>query len=422
MLGVASSALGQAQEKVLYSFCSAANCTDGAAPHGKLVSDGTGKVYGTTSNGGAYQEGTVFQLSPSNGAWTGTVLYSFCVNDVENCPDGGEPMAGPTFDNAGNLYGTTQGGGAYGLGSVFELTPPGQGGGPWTETVLWSFGATGDGQTPVSHLIFDAVGNLYGTTSGGGTYGGGTVFQLVPVGGGRWSENILFSFGPDPFNGYAPEAAVAFDKSGNLYGTTYEGGAHDNAGWGVAYELSPNSQPPWTETVLFRFREGTGTNPLSALDFDSLGNIYGTLSSWGVNGGGGVFRLTPQGRENTVFFTGTPDGAAPGAGVSILGNALYGTTMIGGSQNLGTFFRMRPKTKTILYNFCSLPGCADGEGPEGALILLGKSFLGTTVYGGANGKGGVVFQISEGASSRAKGLSAKSTQAAKIRPAASGSR
>jgi uncharacterized repeat protein (TIGR03803 family) len=421
LLMLAGNIAGQVQYNVLYSFCSATNCTDGGAPHGKLVSDRSGRVYGTTAAGGAYQEGTVFQLSPSNGAWTEAVLYSFCVNDVENCPDGGEPMAGPTFDNVGNLYGTTEGGGAYGLGSVFELTPPSDPGGAWTETVLWSFGATGDGQTPVSRLIFDASGNLYGTTSGGGAYGGGTVFELVSAGGGRWSENILFSFGADPFNGYSPEAAVAFDKSGNLYGTTFEGGAHDNAGWGVAYELSPNPQPPWTETVLFRFRKGTGANPRSALDFDSLGNIYGTLSSWGVNGGGGVFRLTPQGRENTVLFTGPPDGAGPVAGVSVVGSALYGTTMMGGSQNLGTLFRMRPKTKTILYNFCSLPGCADGYYPEAALILLGKSLLGTAEAGGANGKGGVVFEISEAAPGHAKGPSAKSGHPANPRPVAAAS-
>jgi uncharacterized repeat protein (TIGR03803 family) len=395
-LATSHSAFGQIRYNVLYSFCSAANCTDGASPRGKLVSDKTGNLYGTTAGGGAYQGGTVFELIPSNGSWTESVLYSFCVNDVRNCPDGLNPIAGPTFDNAGNLYGTTEGGGAYGLGSAYELSPPSGPGEPWTETVLWSFGATGDGQTPLSHLIFDAMGNLYGTTSAGGANTVGTVFQLVRT-GLQWSENILFSFGPDDFNGYDPEAAVTFDKAGNLYGTTLQGGTHDNAGWGVIYKLSPNLHLPWTETVLFRFTRGTGANPRAAVNFDDLGNLYTTTSSWGVNGGGSAFQLTLQGREHTDLFTGTPDGAAPQAGLFILGNSAYGMTLLGGSQGGGTFFKIRRKSKAILYNFCSLPGCADGNFPMAALILRGKSFFGTTSEGGANSEGGVVFQISESA-------------------------
>src|SRR5580698_4316016 len=221
-------AFGQ-QYKVLYSFCSAANCADGEDSHGKLVFDKDGNIYGTTAAGGAYAGGAAFELSSSNGIWTESVIYSFCVNDVRNCPDGYDPMAGLTFDNMGNLYGTTEGGGSFGWGTVFELAPPSNPGGPWTETVLWSFGAEGDGQNPLSDLIFDASGNLYGTTSRGGTYGGGTVFQVVPV-GQQWAENILFSFGPDAFNGYNPQAEVVFDKSGNLYGTTFEGGTMDGYG------------------------------------------------------------------------------------------------------------------------------------------------------------------------------------------------
>ena len=395
-LALPSAALGQAQYSVLYSFCSSANCADGAGPSGKLVSDKLGNLYGTTAGGGAYQAGTVFELSPSNGNWTETVLYNFCLNKVRDCPDGYNPVAGPTFDNVGNLYGTTQGGGAYGLGSVFKLTPPSTQGAAWTEAVVWSFGAQGDGKEPVSNVIFDASGNLYGTTSSGGAYNGGTAFQLVPTAGGQWSENILLSFGFDPFNGYDPRAAVAFDTSGNLYGTTVEGGAHGNDGWGVLYKLSPTSQLPWTETVLFRFRTGTGANPLSAVNFDSGGNLYCTLSAWGVNGAGGVFRLTSQGREHTVFFSGTPDGASPAAGVLIHGNTLYGTTELGGSVNGGALFKLEGATKTILYSFCSEAGCADGTHPVATLISRSNSLYGTAVDGGANGKGGVVFEISAG--------------------------
>jgi uncharacterized repeat protein (TIGR03803 family) len=422
-LGVASRALGQAQEKVLYSFCSAANCTDGLAPHGKLVFDKAGNLYGTTAGGGSNCQngvggcGIVFELSLSDGSWAESVLYSFGANSS----DGAFPEAGPTFDNAGNLYGTTQGGGAYGLGTVFELSPSPRKDGSWTETVLWSFGAPGDGKVPLSHLVFDTSGKLYGTAAGGGTYGGGIVFQLVPTSGGQWSENIIFSFGPDPYNGYEPEAAVTFDKSGNLYGTTYEGGFDGGSGVGVAYKLSPNSQLPWTETVLVRFTRAKGGNPLSALSFDKLGNLYGTLSSWGFNGAGGVFKLSP-GHENTITFPGAPYPASPLAGALIDGNTLYGTTTVGGSQNSGTIFKVQGKTDTVVYSFCSQTGCTDGKFPAAALIGLGKSLFGTTTNGGANGIGGVVFQISETAPSRAKTSSAKGTHAAKVRQAASSSR
>jgi uncharacterized repeat protein (TIGR03803 family) len=387
-------ALGQ-QYSVLYNFCSAPNCADGGAPRGKLVFDSAGNLYGTTAGGGAYGSGTAFELSSSNGVWTESVLYSFCVNDARNCPDGYNPVAGLTIDKMGNLYGTTQGGGSFGLGTVFELTPPSNPGGPWTESVLWSFGAQGDGQNPLSHLIFDASGNLYGTTSRGGAYGGGTVFQVVPA-GQQWSENILFSFGPDAFNGYNPQAGVAFDKSGNLYGTTSEGGTENGFGWGVVYKLSPNSQLPWTETVLFRFAKNIGANPLSAVNFDALGNLYGTLSDYGSNNGGGVFRLTPQGREHTLLFSGSPGSASPAAGVFVSGNTLYGTAQLGGTgQDGGTIFKIQGTTETVLYSFCSQPSCADGSQPEAALISRAKSLFGTTATGGTNGKGGVVFEISE---------------------------
>lgn len=287
--------------------------------------------------------------------------------------------------------------------------------------VLWSFGAPGDGRDPPSRLVFDTSGNLYGTAAGGGTYGGGTVFQLVPTGSGQWSENILLSFGPDPYNGAEPEAGVTFDKSGNLYGTTAEGGSHDHGGAGVAYRLSPNSQLPWTETVLFRFTQAKGGAPLSELGFDNLGNLYGTLSSWGNNGEGGVFKLSP-GHENTISFSGTPYPASPLAGVLIDESILYGTSTIGGSQDGGTVFKIQGKTDTVVYSFCSQPNCTDGKFPAAAVISRGKSLFGTTTNGGTNGIGGVVFQISETASSRTKTSSAKSTQAAKIRPAASSSR
>jgi uncharacterized repeat protein (TIGR03803 family) len=159
----AASASGQVQEKVLYSFCSTANCTDGAAPSGNLLFDAARNLYGTTAGGGSNCQkndsggcGTFFELSPSQGGtWTESVLYSFCAGDIQGCPDGQNPYAGLIFDNQGNLYGTTQNGGVHGLGTVFQLSPPSEPGALWSEAVLWSFGAKDDGQYPLSSLIFD---------------------------------------------------------------------------------------------------------------------------------------------------------------------------------------------------------------------------------------------------------------------------
>ena len=161
-----------AQETVLHSFGSG---TDGAGPRGNLIFDSAGNLYGTTQGGGTSSYGTVFELTPgADGGQTETVLYSF------SGADGASPAAGLVFDAAGNLYGTTESGGASGAGTVFELARPATAGEPWTETVLHDFGSGTDGTAPQSSLIFDAAGNLYGTTRSGGAFGGGTVFELTP--------------------------------------------------------------------------------------------------------------------------------------------------------------------------------------------------------------------------------------------------
>src|ERR1019366_8743737 len=160
-----------AEEKVLHSFSGGA---DGTYPYGGLIFDAAGNLYGTTTSGGTSNTGTGFELTPAaGGTWTEKVLHNFNNGGT----DGTRPYARLTFDAAGNLYGTTYGGGAYNsYGTVFELTPAA--GGTWTETVLWSFGNSTDGSYPWAGLIFDGAGNLYGTTSGGGTYGhGGTMFE-----------------------------------------------------------------------------------------------------------------------------------------------------------------------------------------------------------------------------------------------------
>jgi uncharacterized repeat protein (TIGR03803 family) len=210
-------------EKVLWSF---GGGTDGILPRDWLIFDAAGNLYGTTTTGGTSSAGTVFELSPSGGGWTEQVLHAF------NGTDGRNPIAGLIFDAAGNLYGTTNQGGTSNLGTVFELTPAA--GRTWTEQVLHNFGGGTDGAGPQAGLIFDAAGNLYGTTFSGGSYGGGTVFRLNAQG-----EVLLQSFsGTDGAN---PVGGLVFDAAGNLYGTTNLGGASSfcSGGCGTVFEITP---------------------------------------------------------------------------------------------------------------------------------------------------------------------------------------
>ncbi len=284
------SAIGGWREKVLYNFGNGSN-SDGFWPSAGLIFDASGNLYGTTTNGGSfqcfsygYQCGTVFELTPTaGGGWTETVLHVF----NNNGPDGATPNAGLIFDAAGDLYGTTSVGGTYGGGTVFELTPTG--GGDWAETVLWSFGGGTDGAAPYAGLIFDAAGNLYGTTQGGGTYASGTAFELSPTGGGGWSEQVLYNFklSYPSVDGGDPLAGLIFDTAGNLYGTTSGGGAF---GYGTVFELSPSGGGTWTEQLLYNFDNDSGASPWASLIFHR-GNLYGTTAQGGNYGNGTVFEL-----------------------------------------------------------------------------------------------------------------------------------
>jgi uncharacterized repeat protein (TIGR03803 family) len=408
-------ALGQ-QYKVLYTF-GGVQASDGAQPLSNLVFDRAGNLYGTTRFGGVACStgsgcGTVFELSPSSGGtWTETILYEFCSGSL--CPDGALPAAGLILDAKGNLYGTTSGGGTYSYGTVFKLSPPSSPGAAWSETVLYSFCANYgnntclDGAVPVSQLTHDAMGNLYGTTSTGGAGGtsggcckGGTVFELSR-GAGGWTETVLHSFcaagGICP-DGLAPQAGVTFDKVGNLYGTTEGGG--DYRSLGTVYKLAPGSNG-WTETVLQTSKQSLAGGPLGTVSTDTLGNLYSTFSVGGQNPGvGGVFRLGPQGGGTEFSFDGN-NGDEPRAGVLIDSKhgALYGTTS-GGLNFFGTVFEMvAPAQLTVLYNFCSQANCADGAGPFASLIEDASGNLyGTTKLGGnrtacSPGGCGVVYEI-----------------------------
>jgi uncharacterized repeat protein (TIGR03803 family) len=208
-------------------------CSNLAGPNAGVVLDGAGNLYGTTTFGGMTGLGAVFECSPAEGGeWTATVLHSF--NDIGK--DGLEPYACLILDGSGNLYGTTLVGGAHGRGVVFELARAGDG--TWTEAVLHSFDKEGpDGHDPYGGLIFDAAGNLYGTTEGGGPSDAGTVFELTPTGDGGWTETSLYAFqhkgGKD---GHFPYGGLVFDSAGNLYGTTSEGGDDD---LGTVFEITP---------------------------------------------------------------------------------------------------------------------------------------------------------------------------------------
>jgi uncharacterized repeat protein (TIGR03803 family) len=289
MCAMASAARAQTFT-VLYSFTGG---TDGGGVGNGVVMDKQGNLYGTTTGGGAYGYGTVFELSPnSDGAWTETVLHSFKNGD----PDGQEPNSNLILDAAGNLYGTASTGGKHYVGGAFELTPGSNG---WSLTLLYSFGSyKGDAGPPRDGLTMDSKGNLYGT-AGGGT-GSGTVFELSRSGGG-WTESVLHDFGgTNKTGGYFTIGNLTMDDQGNLYGLADEGGdlsCGNGNGCGVAFKLWRANG--WKETVLHSFAGGSdGAIPLGGqLAFDSKDNLYGGTENGGGlecggSGCGTVYRLT----------------------------------------------------------------------------------------------------------------------------------
>jgi uncharacterized repeat protein (TIGR03803 family) len=400
---------GQAQEKVLWSFAGPPG--DGLIPIGNLILDPAGNLYGVTQAGGSSvtnEGGTVFELSPDGqGSWFETILYNFCSDYVNfQCLDGALPQAGLVLDSANNLYGTTWEGGANGQGTVFELSPPSAPGGPWTESVLHSFCANNvnnqclDGAFPASQLALDAQGNLYGTAGGGSGHGsGGIVFEFSLI-AGEWTETILYDFcslGQGNFcpDGGDPRGGVAFDKSNNLFGTTQLGGAPSSVGGGTIYKLSANSEG-WVETVLFASAyPSKGSDPQGGASLDGWGNLYTTFYSGGQSGNGGVFKLAPGGSHVEFWFDGA-DGSGPGAGVlvDLKRHALYGTTEGGGDHGGGTVFKMTaPAQEAVVYSFCQQTNCSDGGIPVAGLIEDNSGNLYGTAKGGGTYRDGVVFEI-----------------------------
>jgi hypothetical protein len=324
--------------QVIYGFLGGG---DGSNPVSNLIADAAGNLYGTTEYGGAGGfYGTVFELvrpTTPGGTWTKNALYSFT-----NHGDGARPTAGVIFDAAGNLYGTTSDSNAGGYGEIFQLAPPTTQGGAWTESVLYSFTGGKDGAGPHGGLVADPAGNLYGTTAS-------SVFELSPPSapGDAWSFAVLHSFRCCTSDGWNSVAGLVRDQSGNLYGTTEWGGflnspSCGSLGCGTVFKVTPPRTPGgiWKQEVLYTFLgSDDGFIPLSGLALDLAGNLYGTAYSGGTLGGGVAFQLTPPTQPNP------------------------------------------PWTETVLHNFSY--GAADGAAPVASMIFdkIGNLY-GTTEFGG----------------------------------------
>jgi uncharacterized repeat protein (TIGR03803 family) len=315
------------QEIVLHAFTGG---KDGANPQGSLIRDKAGNLYGTTTAGGTSNLGTVFKVYGK----IETVLYSFAGGT-----DGADPQARLAMDATGNLYGTTAKGGTSGNGTVFKLAPPKIQGGTWTESVLYNFGTGTDGANPVAGVSFDTAGNLYGTTSAGGAYGYGTIFQLTP--GTKWTENILHSF-QHADDGDVPYAGLISDKSGNFYGAASGGGT---GGGGTVFELTP-SNGNWTFKVLYSLPGSDISGTFRDLLRDASGNLYGTTHCDGIHSAGTVYKLAPSGGAWTYTllytFTAGSDGYYSFSNLAFREGSLYGTTAYGGSHSAGVLWEVTP--------------------------------------------------------------------------------
>lgn len=313
--------------------------SDGWAIQSGLTIGLDGRLYSTTAAGGPQGNGEVFQIGPGATVcrqapcyWTKTVLYSF-TGDIA-----GSAFGNLIFDHEGNIFGVLAWGGAYELGGVYKLTRSSSG---WVPSLLYSFTGGDDGDEPFGNVVFDNVGNLYGTATSGGHGLYGTVYELTPSESG-WTERTLYGFQGGSDGGY-PMSGLIFDQVGNLYGTTAGSGGGNS---GTVFRLSP-SNGSWTFTTLHSFNGGDGSTPAAGLVMDSRGSFYGTTSYGGVGGCGTVFKLTSSGNGWNLTtlhsFTGD-DGLLPFIGSLVFdqGGNLYGTTMEGGSQNQGVIFEITP--------------------------------------------------------------------------------
>jgi len=360
------------------------NGTNGGAPvTGNLIADASGNLFGTTSEGGAFGKGTVFEIA--HGSHHLTTLVSF------SGPDGASPSGTLTIDASGDLFGTTVGGGAFGNGTVFGILNT-HSGYASTPTTLVSFTGGFDGASPSGTLTIDASGDLFGTTFRGGQLGNGSVFEITKTSLGYDPNPItLASFTTD---GVLPMSGVIADASGNLFGTTFRGGQFDD---GTVFELVKSGNS-YTLTTLVAFNGTNGAHPQGSLIFDASGNLFGTTHDGGATNDGTVFAIlnTGSGYASTpttlVSFNGA-DGSGPLSGSLVIdaNGDLFGTTQFGGATNGGTVFEITKTglgydpTPTTLVSFNG-PGSPD---PGGLFADAHGNLFGTTFLGGSLGNGSV---------------------------------
>jgi len=381
--------------KRVYSFTGG---LDGRDPATHLTFDSAGNAYGTTAGGGEFDFGAVFKLTPSDAGWVQTVIYSFAGGN-----DGLDPHGGVTIGPDGALYGTAVAGGNAGIcagdgcGVVYRLALVGD---QWLQSTIHNFKGDNDGWGPGSRVVFDAAGNLFGTTPNGGRHSAGTIFMLTPTPGGAWHKRTIHSFtgGKDGATGSMGD--LIFDAAGNIYGVTEQGGAN---GVGTVYKLSPSPTGHWTLTTLYAFKGmPDGGNPYGGLIWDSAGNLYGTSYYGGSVGMGTAFQLTPgpngKWQENILYnFLGDTDGSLPTTTLIFdkAGN-LFGTTSAGGrpSCDCGTVFKLTLSggswKEKIVHNFGK---SFDGYAPNYGLTFdAAGNLYGATPAGGTSRKG-MIFKF-----------------------------
>lgn len=391
LIAGSSSANAEGKESVLARFDAGNNPN----PQIGLIADSQGNLYGASLKGGSNGAGMVYELSPgSGGVWAETLIYSF----KGGITDGAGPFTQLVFDAHGNLFGATFGGGLNNYGTVFELTP--KSAGIWAETVIYSFASqvyAGLGTV----LSIDAKGDLYGSMIGGSGQDG-TIYALSPQSGGVWKEEVIWTFSGE--DGAQPYGGVVLDQHGNVYGTTYLGGAY---GGGTVFKLSPVGDK-FVEKTLHSFGGPTdGAYPLVTVAIDAEGNLYGT-TAWYLYGAlypRVAFGLKFDGVrwEYAVLHTfgrSHVDGDYPsGLTVDTQGN-LYGTTMSGGNgcnfPGCGIVFELTtpqgdgPWKETILHQFESAD---DGSQSTTSALWFQGAVYGTTQYGGGRYGYGIAFQI-----------------------------
>ncbi|MFZ0773028.1 MAG: choice-of-anchor tandem repeat GloVer-containing protein [Candidatus Sulfotelmatobacter sp.] len=371
--------------------------SDGGFPYGRLTLDQSGNIYGTAEEGGPTNRGIVFEFSPSTGnTWTEKVLHNFTAGGN----DGWEPSAALIFDSAGNLYSTTDNGGAPkcnktgGCGTVFELSP--STGGQWTEQILYTFGNADEFDVQPQDIIFDSSGNIYGTTfEGGGELCCGSAFKLT-FASGHWTGTILYTFTGFNREGYYPNNDIVLGPAGQIYGTTQYGGPTGLNG--TVFELTPNGSG-FTQTTLYGFPFADGDRPESGLVADASGNFYSTTLLGGGADVGSVFKLSPSGSESLLYsFSGKSDdgnnSVFPSSLILDSAGNLYGAAEETGSRQYGSVFELSPAAHGTYTekNLDNLSGVIDH--PLGNLIFdKSGNLYGTALDGGTNGFGAVLELI-----------------------------